>query len=75
MCVFSIVGNYLRPSNNYRQLKCCCFDTDNLLRLTKLEKCIPQFCFFVVYLKNRSIISKIKRSKVTDYAALTEVMI
>ena len=26
--------------------------------------------FFIVFLKNRNIISKIKRSKVTDYAAL-----
>ena len=26
--------------------------------------------FFAVFLKNRNIISKIKRSKVTDYAAL-----
>ena len=26
--------------------------------------------FFTVFLKNRNIISKIKRSKVTDYAAL-----
>ena len=23
--------------------KCCCFDTDNLLRFTKLVKCIPEF--------------------------------
>ena len=29
------------------------------------------FSFFAVFLKNRNIISKIKRSKVTDYAALT----
>ena len=44
--VFSLVGDYLRPSNNYRQLikhKCCCFDTDNLLRFTKLVKCFPEF--------------------------------
>ena len=27
---------------------------------------------FTVFLKNRNIISKIKRSKVTDYAALIE---
>ena len=27
--------------------------------------------FFTVFLKNRNIISKIKRSKVTDYAALS----
>ena len=29
------------------------------------------FSFFTVFLKIRNIISKIKRSKVTDYAALT----
>ena len=23
--------------------KCCCFDTDNLLRFTKLVKCLPEF--------------------------------
>ena len=28
------------------------------------------FSIFTVFLKNRNIISKIKRSKVTDYAAL-----
>ena len=28
------------------------------------------FSFFTMFLKNRNIISKIKRSKVTDYAAL-----
>ena len=27
--------------------------------------------FFMVFLKNRNFISKIKRSKVTDYAALS----
>ena len=33
------------------------------------------FSFFTVFLKNRNIISKIKRSKVTDYAALTKVLV
>ena len=46
------------------------FDTDNLLRFTKLVKCIPGF-FFTVFLKNRNISSEIKLSKVTEYAALT----
>ena len=36
----------------------------------KLVKCIPEFYFFTVFMENRNIISKIKRSKVTDYAAL-----
>ena len=43
---YSLVGNYLRTSNNYRQLilnKYRCFDTDKLLRFTKLVKCIPDF--------------------------------
>ena len=30
------------------------------------------FSFFTVFLKNRNIISKIERSKITDYAALTK---
>ena len=30
------------------------------------------FSFFTVFLKNRNISSKIKRSKVTDYAALKQ---
>ena len=29
------------------------------------------FSIFIVFLKNRNIISKMKRSKVTDYAALS----
>ena len=48
--VFSLVGNYLRPSNNYRQLifninavVLINTDTCNLLRFTKLVKCIPEF--------------------------------
>ena len=48
----------------------CCFDSDNLLRLTKMVKCLPEFKYFPVLLKNRKFISKIRNSKVTDYAAL-----
>ena len=33
------------------------------------------FSFFTVFLKNRNISSNIKRSKVTDYAALTKGLI
>ena len=36
----------------------------------ELVKCLLNFSFFTVFLKNKNIISKIKRSKVTDYAAL-----
>ena len=35
-----------------------------------MVKCLPEFEYFTVLLKNRNFISKIKRSKVTDYAAL-----
>ena len=36
-----------------------------------MVKCLPEFEYFTVFLKNKNIISKIRRSKVTDYAALT----
>ena len=40
---FSLVMNYLRPSNNSSQLilntKCCCFDRYNLLKFMKMVKC------------------------------------
>ena len=35
-----------------------------------MVKCIPEFEYFTVFLKNKNIISKIRRSKVTDYATL-----
>ena len=47
------------------------FDSDNLFRPTKMVKCLPEFKYFTILLKNRKIISKIRRSKITDYAALT----
>ena len=72
--VFSLVGNYLHPSNNYRQssfkinavvlILIICKDLRNWVNV------YLNFNFFTVFLKNRNIISKIKRSKVTDYAAL-----
>ena len=37
-----------------------------------MVKCLPEFEMFTVFLKNRNNISKIKRSKVTDYAALKD---
>ena len=53
--VFSLVCNYLRPSNNSEQLiflhKCCCFDNDNLLRFTKMVKCLPEFEYFYCVLE------------------------
>ena len=36
----------------------------------KMVKCLPEFEYFTVFLKNRNFISKIRRSKVTDYAFL-----
>ena len=41
-----------------------------MLIIAKKVKCIPEFSIFTVFLKNRNIISKMKISKVTDYAAL-----
>ena len=38
-----------------------------------MVKCVPEFEYFTVFLKNKNIISKIRRSKVTDYAALKAV--
>ena len=35
-----------------------------------MVKCLPEFEYFTVFLKNRNFFSKIKRSKGTDYAAL-----
>ena len=37
----------------------------------KMVKCLPNMSIFIVFLKNRNFISKIRISKVTDYAALT----
>ena len=36
----------------------------------KMVKCVHEFEYFTVFLKNRNFISKIRISKVTDYAAL-----
>ena len=35
-----------------------------------MVKCLPEFEYFTAFLKNKNIIFKIRRSKVTDYAAL-----
>ena len=37
----------------------------------EMVKCLPEFEYFTVFLKNRNFISKIRISKVTDYAALS----
>ena len=36
----------------------------------KMVKCLPEFHCFTVFLKNRNFISKIRISKVTDFATL-----
>ena len=43
----------------------CCFDTDNLLRFTKLVKYIhvPELYFFAVFLKNRIFFLKSKNQQ------------
>ena len=35
-----------------------------------MVKCLPEFEYFIVFLKNRNFISKIRMSKVMDYTAL-----
>ena len=35
-----------------------------------MVKCLPEFEYFTAFLKNENINFKIRRSKVTDYAAL-----
>ena len=71
---FSLIGNYLLPSNNSRQL---IFNINAVVLivlfcedLRKWWNVYLTLSIFTVFLKNRSFISKIKRSKVTDYAAL-----
>ena len=38
-----------------------------------MVKCLPEFEYFTVFLNNKNIIFKIKRSKVTDYALMLQV--
>ena len=40
-----------------------------------MVKCLPEFEYFYCILENRNFISKIRRSKVTDYAALNKVLL
>ena len=77
--IFSIVGNYLRPVNNYRQL---IFNINAVVLilifckdLRNWQNVYLNFSFFTVLLKSRNTIIKIKRSKVTDYAALSHISI
>ena len=37
-----------------------------------MVKCLPEFEYFYCVLENKNIIFKIRRPKVTDYAALNE---
>ena len=36
-----------------------------------MVKCLPKFEYLTVFLKNKTLLFKIRRSKVTDYAALS----
>ena len=51
----SLVGNYLRPSNNSRPLNfninAVVFDSNNLLRFTKIVKRLPEFEYFYCVLE------------------------
>ena len=38
-----------------------------------MVKCLPEYKYFTIHLKNRKFISKIRRSKVTEYAALMKL--
>ena len=71
---FSLVSNYLRPSNNSRHLIFNINAVDHLLRFMKMIKCLPEFEHFTVFLKIRNFISKIRRSKITNFAALKPVL-
>ena len=71
---FSFVGNYLRPSYNSRPLN---FNINAVVwivitcqDLRKWQNVYLNLSIFTVFLKNKDIIFKIRRSKVTDYAAL-----
>ena len=71
----SLAGNYLRPSNNSRPLN---FNINAVvlivityLDLRKWSNVYLNLSIFTLFLKNKNIIFKIRRSKVTDYAALT----
>ena len=71
---FSLVGNYLRPSNNSRPLN---FNVNAVVLivitcsdLRKMVNVYLNLSIFTVFLYNKNIIFKIRRSKVTDYAAL-----
>ena len=54
MC-FSLVGNYLRPSNNSRPLNfkinAVVLIVINLLRFTKMVKCLPELEYFYCVLE------------------------
>ena len=47
---FPLVGNYLRPSNNSRQL-IFNINADNLLRFMKVVKTLPEFEYFYCILE------------------------
>ena len=72
---FSLVCNYLRPSNDSRQL---IFNINAVVLIAIIYQDLRKWLnvylnlsIVTVFLKNRNFISEIRRSKVTEYAALT----
>ena len=49
---FSLVSNYLRPSNNSRHLTFNINAVDNVLRIVKMVKYLPEFEHFYCILEN-----------------------
>ena len=72
---FSLVGNYLRPFDIYRPLN---FNLNAVVLIVitcfKIYENGKMLSIFTVFLKNKNIIFKIRRSKVTDYAALNAII-
>ena len=58
---FSLVDNYLRPSNNYRPLN---FNINAVVLI--VITVYLNLSIFTVFLKIKNIIFEIRRSKVTD---------
>ena len=52
---FSLVSNYLRPSNNSRHLIFNINAVDNLLRYMKMVKCLPELELFYCILEKKKL--------------------
>ena len=61
---FSLVSNYLRPSNNSRHFNFNINAVDNLLRFMKMVKCLPAFeHFYCVIEKIETLFPKLEDQK------------